>query len=129
MFFFLIFKSFTIDGVIWVFNIIQCSRDYKLFLFMVIQGDQSWVDLIPVTGGEFFIQARISTIVGCYSEQFLSASEAKSALLAKCSGSQLVWIVSQGVSFAFPNTEKFLGVNKLKELSIFTFCILLVFGI
>lgn len=79
MFFFLIFKSFTIDGVIWVFNIIQCSRDYKLFLFMVIQGDQSWVDLIPVTGGEFFIQARISTIVGCYSEQFLSASEAVSS--------------------------------------------------
>lgn len=125
----LIFKSFTIDGVIFIFNIIQCSRDYKLLLFTVIRGGESWVDLIPVPGGEFFIQVRISSIVGCYSKQLLSASEAKSAFLAKCSGSQLAWLVSQGVSFAFPNTEKFLWVNKLKELSVFTFCILLVFGI
>lgn len=71
--------------------------------------------LILVPGGVFFMKATISTAVGRHSKLLLSASEAKLALLPQCSGSQLAWVVSQGVKFAFHHSEKFLWVNKPKE--------------
>lgn len=75
------------------------------------------------------MKVTISTAIGYHSKQLLSASEGKLALLPKCDGSQLAWLIFEQVNFGFPNSEKFLWANEPRELSVFMFCLSLGLGI
>lgn len=124
----LILKALTINSIIFAFSLVQYSRDYELFSFILIQkvGSDFSASSYPSPWWRVFHISNHQSCSWLPSKLLFSASKAKLAFCPKCKGSQLA---SDGLNFAFPNSEKFLWVNKPEELPGFAFCNLLVFGI